>query len=72
MSWEKTVFSSNVSAVGYDSETGDLLVTWSKSGKVSAYSGVPESTALELSRAPSVGQMINSDIKPYYQHRYVR
>ena len=72
MSWDRPVFSSNVSSVGFDSESGDLLVTWSKSGKVSAYAGVPEDKALELSRAPSVGQMLNSDIKPYYQHRYVR
>lgn len=69
MSWSKSVYSSNVSEVGYDSDTGELLVTW-KSGKTSAYQGVPEDLAEQVSRAPSVGQMLNSEIKPYYSHRY--
>ncbi len=72
MIWEKSVISSNVTTIGYDTESQDLLVYWSKGGKVSAYAGVPEHVALELTRAPSVGSMINSDIKPYYSHRYTR
>ena len=71
MSWSKAVYSSNVSEVGYDEETQELLVTW-KSGRVSAYAGVPEEVAVELSNAPSVGIMMNSTIKPMYSHRYVR
>lgn len=70
MSWNKSVFSSNVVSVGWDSETSDLLVEW-KSGKRSAYAGVTEETALALSTAPSVGQMLNMEIKPNYPHRYV-
>jgi hypothetical protein len=70
MSWEKSVFSSNVQSIGYDDQTQDLIVTW-KNGKRSAYAGVPEELADELSRAPSVGTMLNSDIKPNYEHRYV-
>jgi hypothetical protein len=70
MSWEKAVFSSNVQAIGYDENTKDLIVTW-KNGKRSAYNGVPEELADEVSRAPSVGTMLNSDIKPNYPHRYV-
>ena len=70
MSWSKSVFSSSVTEVGYDSDTQELLVTW-QSGKRSAYRGVPEGLADELSRAPSVGRMLNSDIKPFYDHRYV-
>lgn len=70
MSWEKSVFSSNVQSVGYDSETGDLLVTWNN-GRRSAYSGVPEGVAIQLSKAPSVGTMLNTEIKPAYPHRYV-
>jgi hypothetical protein len=69
MSWEKSVFSTNVSAIGYDTEKNELFVTW-KSGKRSIYSQVPEGLADELTRAPSVGQMINSDIKPFFDHRY--
>ena len=70
MSWSQAVYSSNVSEVGYDSDTGELLVTWAKSGKVSAYQGVPETKALEGANAPSVGQWVNDEIKPYYSHRY--
>lgn len=70
MSWSQAVYSSNVSEVGYDPDTGELLVTWSKSGKVSAYQGVPEDVALKLANAPSVGQMLDAEIKPYYSHSY--
>lgn len=70
MSWQQNVYSSMVSSVGYDDETQELLVTWAKSRRVSAYRGVPEDKALELANAPSVGQMINSGIKPYFEHRY--
>ena len=70
MSWNKNVFSSMVSEVGWDEAEG-LLVTWAKSGKRSAYAGVPEDVAVALSNAPSVGTMLNEDIKPYYPHRYV-
>lgn len=71
MAWERNVFSSNVQAVGYDDESEELLVTW-KNGKVSAYQGVPEETADALAKAPSVGTMLNMDIKGRYPHRYVR
>lgn len=70
MSWSKNVYSSMVSEVGYDDETQELLVTWNN-GRRSAYSGVPEGLAEQLSRAPSVGQMLNSDIKGVFPHRYV-
>jgi hypothetical protein len=68
MSWTRSVFSSSVSQVGYDEETGEMLVTW-KSGKVSAYK-VDEATADEASRAASVGSYINDEIKPNAAHRY--
>ncbi len=70
MSWSQSVYSSNVSEIGYDSDSGELLVTWSKSGKTSAYQGVPEDKALEGANAASVGQWINAEIKPYYAHSY--
>lgn len=69
MIWSQNVFSSTVSEVGHDSDTGELLITW-KSGKVSAYQGVPEAKALEGANAPSVGQWVNAEIKPFYSHRY--
>lgn len=71
MSWQTPVFSSNVAEVGYDSDSNELLITWAK-GRISAYKDVPEELAVQLSKAPSVGQMLNSEIKPNYQHRYIR
>jgi hypothetical protein len=67
--WEKDVYSSNVSTVGYDTDTKELSITWTK-GKRSIYSGVPEELAEQLVNAPSVGSMLNSEVKPYYGHRY--
>ena len=71
MSWNQSVFSSNVDLVGYNDSTGELEITW-KSGKVSAYAGVSEELALQVANAPSVGQAINSMIKNQFGHRYVR
>jgi hypothetical protein len=59
-----------VSEVGYDPDTQEMSITWEKSGKTSIYSGVPEDVAESCSRAPSVGQFINSEVKPFYSHRY--
>lgn len=73
MGWNRGVISSNVEEIGWsdDDGVGTLLVTW-KSGRVSAYAGVDEGLADEVSRAPSVGSMLNTDIKPNFQHRYLR
>lgn len=71
--WVRDVFSSMVSSVGWEGEdslNGTLIVAWTK-GKRSAYDGVPEDVAIQLSKAPSVGNMINSDIKGQYAHRYI-
>lgn len=56
--------------IGYDAGTGELTVTWTN-GRRSAYAGVPEELAVQLSKAASVGQMINTEIKPNYPHRYI-
>jgi KTSC domain len=71
MSWSRMVSSEMATEVGYDSDTGEMLVTWKKTGKVTAYAGVPEDVADQCSRAPSVGQFINTQIKGFYSHRYV-
>jgi hypothetical protein len=71
MGWSQSVLSSNVSEVGYDDEAGELIVTFSN-GSVYAYADVDEGTAIALSKAPSVGQMLNSEIKGQYAYRRVR
>lgn len=69
MSWDQPVFSSQCTAIGW-SDNGDLIVTW-KNGKRSAYAGVDEDLACQVANAASVGQFLNSEIKPNYPHRYV-
>lgn len=64
------VYSSNVSAVGYDEETLELYVQW-KRGKVSRYLNVPQNVAKSVMQAYSVGQAIADTIKPAYAHQYV-
>jgi hypothetical protein len=71
MSWNQVVYSSHVAEIGYDNDTGELLVTW-QSGRVSAYAGVSEELALQVANAPSVGQALNAQVKNVFSHRYVR
>ena len=64
-SWSRSVFSEMVSDVGWDPETEEILVTFKKGGKTAAYKGFDEGTAEQLSKAPSVGGMFLSEIKPF-------
>lgn len=68
--WNKPVFSSNASEIGYEEEGNKLIVVWTK-GRRSAYSGVPEELALQCANAPSVGSFLNTEIKPYFAHEYI-
>jgi len=66
MGWTKSVaVSSMISEVGWDDENEELLVTFAKSGKTAAYKGFDEGTADRLLKAPSVGSMFLSEIKPF-------
>jgi hypothetical protein len=70
--WSKPVFSEMISEVGWDEDTQELTVTFKKKGRTAAYKGFDEGTAEQLSRAPSVGSMFLSDIKPFADSwRYV-
>jgi len=70
MTWERNVFSSMAQSIGYEADTSEMIVTW-KNGRRSSYSGVPEDVALSAANAASVGEFLNSEIKPIYAHRYV-
>lgn len=70
MSWTKSVYSSNVDSVGWDDGTNEIIITW-QSGRVSAYAGGSEELAEQCANASSVGQFLNSEIKPNLSHRYV-
>lgn len=71
--WEKDVFSKMVSKVAWEGEdptSGTMFVTFVK-GKTAAYSGVPEDVAVQMTKSPSVGTMMNQEIKGQYPFRYV-
>lgn len=68
MSWTRSVFSSMVQEISWDD--GEMIVTFNN-GKRYAYQGVDEGTALEGSKAPSVGQWINTEIKGKYDFRKI-
>lgn len=69
MSWNKQVFSSMITNVGFDDENNELLVTFTN-GKTCAYQNATEELALDLSRAPSVGEMFNAQVKGQFPFRY--
>ena len=60
-----SVNSSNLSAVGYDSETGVMHIRFN-SGRLYAYYNVPENVYHELMNAASLGSYFNSFIKGCY------
>lgn len=70
-SFEQTVYSSMASAIAWDEESQSMVVTW-KNGRQSVYEGVPEDVAVSIANAPSVGNALNTEIKPFYRHRYAR
>lgn len=66
----RQVFSSSVAEIGYDADRKTLLVQWGRTGKVSAYQGVPADLADEVMNAPSVGQALREQIQGNYAHKY--
>ena len=67
-SWNRSVFSSMVSALSYDGETSELTVEWAKGGS-GVFSGVPEDVANSAANAPSVGNFVHNQLKPNYPYR---
>lgn len=63
-----TVRSSNVAAVGYDDEEGELIVEF-KSGARYAYEGVPYHVFEEMREADTAGSYLNLHIKNAYTAR---
>jgi hypothetical protein len=57
--------SSNVKAIGYDSNTRELVVEFP--GGWYSYSEVPPTQVVELMFAESVGKYLNAAIKPNYE-----
>jgi len=68
VTWLQSVYSTMVQEIAYDADREEMIVTW-KGGTSGAYSGVPEDVAQSCAHAASVGQFINSEIKPIYAYR---
>ncbi len=68
ITWDQPVFSSMCQSIAYDDENNEMIVTW-KNGSKGAYTGVDEETALQCSKAASVGNYIISEIKPNFPYR---
>lgn len=65
----RDVYSSNVSSIGHDQQSGELWVTWD-TGKTSIYSGVPSDVASSVMNDWSVGKALTGCIKGQFEHRY--
>lgn len=64
------VSSSNVAAVGYDSESQTVYIQF-LDGSTYAYKGVPEHEYENLRTAPSVGSYLNRNYKNIYPYERV-
>jgi hypothetical protein len=62
------VVSSNIEAIGYDTQTRELHVRFLKSGATYVYYEVEAWVFEELTRADSKGSYLNRMIKGKYQH----
>lgn len=65
----RAVYSSHVSRIGHDADTGDLHVEWD-TGKTSIYSGVPPDVAQSVMTSWSVGTALRDQVKGTFDHRY--
>lgn len=71
MSWSRDVFSSMISAVGWNDDTQELEIEF-RNGTTWGYAGVDEAFADQLSKAASVGGMFHTEVKNQLQGRRIR
>lgn len=64
----RKVFSSHVDAVGYDPETKELHVSYSK-GQFAIYEDVSPETADEVMGSASIGQALHRLVKGKHEYR---
>jgi hypothetical protein len=60
--------SSNVEAMKYDPDKGELHVKF-KTGGTYIYEAVPPDVAEDMYHAPSAGRFVQENLKGQYQHR---
>lgn len=61
----RRVYSSHVEQIGYDVETGDLHVVWSR-GNGTVFAGVPPDVAQRVLSAPSIGEALHAEVRGRY------
>lgn len=62
--------SSNVAAMKYDADKGELHVKF-KNGGTYVYEGVPPDVAEDMYHSSSAGRFVQENLKGQYQHRRV-
>lgn len=65
------VESTSIRSVGYDQQTGTLVVEF-VNGSTYAYAAVPRETHRELLDAESIGAYFNRVVRPRYAYRRLR
>lgn len=66
----RKVFSSHVEEIGYDEDTGELHVTFSRTGKTAVYQGVPPKVARGVLGAPSIGMALHEAVRGQFEFGY--
>jgi hypothetical protein len=68
----RNVFSTVVAQVGYNHDKDLLLIQWLNSVRISVYGPqFPYELFDKLSKAPSVGSMLRTEIRPKFEHTYL-
>lgn len=68
----RNVFSSHVDQIGYDEGSGELHVTFSRTGKTAVYQGVSPKVARDVLEAPSIGEALWNSVRGKYSFGYLR
>jgi hypothetical protein len=65
----RSVFSSNVSRIGYDADSAELHVHFGNGSEV-VYHDVPSEVARRVLAAPSIGEALWANVRGQFEHRY--
>lgn len=65
----RNVFSSHVDQIGYDPETQELHVKYTK-GQYAIYQDVPPDKAATVMGSASIGSALHEHIKGSFEHEY--
>ena len=66
----RSVFSSHINQIGYDSERQELHVTFANGSQV-IYRDISERVARDVLTAPSIGTELHRSVRGQYSHHYL-